>query len=1051
MLTTTTARLGARARHGPKGTSGGIAPPCAALIRCRQIQSRTFRFARIWASCLDPESHREVFRHHRKLRYKYTETLNRRLSWDNHPYAADAKRMLKSAIRDCWRYDSRPAARHVNTDARRKTPDNPTGVRPGQNIEDAERGAMEHLLFGDRSTEKWSSVFHGLRGCVRKQHESSPGSSSVLAKGRTEVGEYTIDPITNRKVPKSSIYSTLDAGADIPASTLKRYQPQFTSFQPPAVSESHEPIFYDGPPPEAELKKYGPVKLNAPASKAAFDGQPSPVFPSEEYESNHAKPSEKTVTWHSNDGILSRTNNASVHAVENVKAWTTEPGKFGYKEPNKSTDSTTAHEQAYDDLGKYRAVVPEEEIVETPRSAPQYPDLDEYNTSGFRYLEPDGKPVVRERAEAASELNKYRPSRIDEDETRAVLEGPQTDATELRKYQPFGYNEPDGKPATINGESHEYDPQEVRQYQPFAYNEPDGKPATVTGETRGYDPHEVQQYQAFMYNEPDGKPASAEVESNEYDPREVRQYEAFMYNEPDGKPPVAVVEGNDYDPREVQSYAAFRHNEPDGKPRSAEDAKSYDTAELQEYQEVSLKEPDVHDTTTGRREADADELGQYGPVKHNEPDGKAPEQTDSTVEALDEFDKKQRTGRQVPYIEPTEEEKAEDLDLLRASDIRASFNIPPSSETAEAKSQTRDSLVSSTAAHEAISDSADQEAAAAVKEARQRSRETEGQVTDQGRQHTGNYVRDFPEEFSRSWSSSFTPEELTSSASAAQPERLQPALNRQARWSPKPIWVDPYSKEPQGMETSYEEECGATLGSPIFVKEYGTVDAQPTPAADVTSQTSSSVSEAASASEPTLYKILAYDQTTKAIKVAETTSNISKTETPLTPAEVLLKLSNPAVFLPHFSPLQAQGFEIVSGGGDVLVFRKVRQSEGQPTAAPAKTPRVNPIDMTGSRRKFPDPAIGRFASPTGFVNYEMPAMQQGGDRRFASGIDVRREEPVFSGERKGEEESKGRKKASLPKRMAIGAAWVAGVSYALGVLGEYFRTGGADGLGPKGF
>jgi hypothetical protein len=50
------------------------------------------------------------------------------------------------------------------------------------------------------------------------------------------------------------------------------------------------------------------------------------------------------------------------------------------------------------------------------------------------------------------------------------------------------------------------------------------------------------------------------------------------------------------------------------------------------------------------------------------------------------------------------------------------------------------------------------------------------------------------------------------------------------------------------------------------------------------------------------------------------------------------------------------------------------------------------------------------------------------------------------GERGGRE-----KRAGLPKRMAIGAAWVAGVSYALGVMGEYFKTGGADGLGPRGF
>jgi hypothetical protein len=91
-----------------------------------------------------------------------------------------------------------------------------------------------------------------------------------------------------------------------------------------------------------------------------------------------------------------------------------------------------------------------------------------------------------------------------------------------------------------------------------------------------------------------------------------------------------------------------------------------------------------------------------------------------------------------------------------------------------------------------------------------------------------------------------------------------------------------------------------------------------------------------------------------------------------------------------------------------------------------------------------------FASPTGFVNYDLPPLGESSAKstpRFVSGIDVRREEPVFSG---GKAERQSGTKKKLPKRIAVGAAWVAGVSYALGVMGEYFKTGGADGNGPKG-
>jgi len=168
-----------------------------------------------------------------------------------------------------------------------------------------------------------------------------------------------------------------------------------------------------------------------------------------------------------------------------------------------------------------------------------------------------------------------------------------------------------------------------------------------------------------------------------------------------------------------------------------------------------------------------------------------------------------------------------------------------------------------------------------------------------------------------------------------------------------------------------------------------------------------------------------------------------------------LRLSNPAKFFPHFQPLQSQGYEIVSGSGDVLVFRRVRIGKSASTerlsaqqAHHAQRKRTtNPIDgMQGS----PIATTGDFASPTGFVNYDLP---RGSDPPFKSNIDVRREEPVFSGKSSWQEESKelpGRKK-NRSKKVLVSAIWVAGCCYAVGVVAEFFKTGGIDGMGPQGF
>ncbi|KAI9799367.1 MAG: hypothetical protein M1833_004067 [Piccolia ochrophora] len=221
------------------------------------------------------------------------------------------------------------------------------------------------------------------------------------------------------------------------------------------------------------------------------------------------------------------------------------------------------------------------------------------------------------------------------------------------------------------------------------------------------------------------------------------------------------------------------------------------------------------------------------------------------------------------------------------------------------------------------------------------------------------------------------------------------------------------------------------------------------------------------------YKILAYDPASHDISTAVTTSSAgasSPVQEELSPADVLPRLNYPARFLPHFAHLNRAGYEIVSGSGDVLIFKKVREVEPSPVSYTAFGPipvddpsnfdrpppysPINPIDGTT--------ATGNFASPTGFVNHdaifappqplpEEEAPQPVAPEAAAPVEKVRREEDVFSGRSRWEDEpapppkEKKGKARKVVRRVFWVGVWVAACSYAVGVVAEFFRTGGSTG------
>lgn len=232
------------------------------------------------------------------------------------------------------------------------------------------------------------------------------------------------------------------------------------------------------------------------------------------------------------------------------------------------------------------------------------------------------------------------------------------------------------------------------------------------------------------------------------------------------------------------------------------------------------------------------------------------------------------------------------------------------------------------------------------------------------------------------------------------------------------------------------------------------------------------LAQVSKSSTPILYKILAYDPSTQKVSAAKTTSMATALdENPLTLVEALSKVATPAKFLPHFASLQNSGYEVISAGTNILIFRKfgstkpptLHVTEDTSFNTTEKYPRhTNPIDGTTTR-------TGNFASPTGFVNHDaiLPPEDYGPPLppyswNTKAKDKVTRQEEVFSGSRthwqddhkaggsnnssNGNSHRKSsrkwrraeRRKNTLKRMLKLGV-WVAAFCYVIGVVMELFR------------
>jgi hypothetical protein len=202
--------------------------------------------------------------------------------------------------------------------------------------------------------------------------------------------------------------------------------------------------------------------------------------------------------------------------------------------------------------------------------------------------------------------------------------------------------------------------------------------------------------------------------------------------------------------------------------------------------------------------------------------------------------------------------------------------------------------------------------------------------------------------------------------------------------------------------------------------------------------------EPSSSRPPLLYKVLAYDSSTLQMNIAETTSSVPAAgdadTQPLHPTEVLSRLNNVAKFLPYFADMEKQGYEIVSGSGDVLVFKQVRAPPPNPVptapglSSPTTETSPEPLAPPAAQAKTANETISD--SSTGPISTDQPK--------------IRRQEPVFSGSGQTwhhHQEESGSSSSAKPgtqrgwfrrtiKPVVLTAAVGAAAAYAVGVVAE---------------
>jgi hypothetical protein len=197
------------------------------------------------------------------------------------------------------------------------------------------------------------------------------------------------------------------------------------------------------------------------------------------------------------------------------------------------------------------------------------------------------------------------------------------------------------------------------------------------------------------------------------------------------------------------------------------------------------------------------------------------------------------------------------------------------------------------------------------------------------------------------------------------------------------------------------------------------------------------------------YRILSYDVTSKQVTTSEADSFFGSGES-RTPNQVLSRLHDPSKFTPYLEQLQKDGYEIATGGGDILVLRKFESSmSGAQDSAElaaanaeiAKHIRHDSLQSTPQNNKSRVVTRQETVFTGGPPNWSPwpPTSSAAKNEAEISTLSQSRSSSSSS--------SSTSTSHTALRRMLLAGTATAASCYALAVVTEFFRTGGADGRG----
>ncbi|KAM0346668.1 hypothetical protein ACHAPU_005380 [Fusarium lateritium] len=1003
------------------------------------------------------------------MRFQQPVPLVRNISWENRSRVAFRKAMKG------FNHPS-DASKYASLDQVKTWASDFCGFRPGANIEDVERSAIDHLFRGDKKANIYKATFtHGHHFSGRRVDVETPKKTPFSAVHGDETT--FIDPITNRRVSRSSTMGTARyeelaeyeptdfVDVSTKADTTSKYD-DLDKYKPTKDIDTeqqnqneykdldkYEPLVDEIPAQDQsveydDLDKYGPVKHNEPDGKLPNSAEED----SKQYEDLHKYSSSSL------DNPLAQ---PQLTAEEQSKLYRDldQYNPTYWNEPNgKKSQSVEELSKNYDDLQKYEAVYWNEPDGLRKRSTEElskdYKDLNSYGP--VTWNEPDGlrRLTPEEESKKYDDLNSYESPH---EASRSVLkahEKAQMDTTMRGKPLAPKVDVPAEDFASI------YD--DLHKYGPVHWNEPDGLRVPTSEElSKNYD--DLHLYGAVRWNEPNGlRPLTAEERSKRYK-------DTHLYAIQDLSPPTARVHPEESTKvyKDLPGYREFENGdgrEPHIRPEEA--SKRYtDLSSYGAFENAGTQTERVHPGLAPKQYADLHKYPSTGFEEAPRFQHIHPEELAKTYTDLGSYKPSGFTSQAQAYPVDPEDALKVCQDLHKYATVHNERKAPddspvPLDEVArglrefDSKAGSQDSLDTSSIAYyrttnrsltdsseinvdEIDSDSGSAEAirAAVLRRAHEKSQGVEKPAmtgSEDGRAEfrqipeelnlTGNYCRDFPEEFAASWSkdNSTSKSALYPSNRGEKPEPMEEAIEDNV--------------EPESMDGSFPSE--GTKLQPALDRFAGSGHEdthlhipQTTFSADfgqsttLKSESLSSATEVNSeahktSEEPKIisYKILAFDPTSKMMSVAQATSTVDTNETPMSLPDALVQLTDPAKFLPFFKPLQNQGYEVISGSGHALVFRQMR-----PASEELADGAISPIDEM-VRWGGTLPTSESIPTGTASEGRKHPGTKRSSGTRSRSST----------------------KKRHIGRKVLVGTVGVAGSVYAVAMLAEYLSTKGLD-------